>query len=137
MTTPSVAKRHDVKVEKVDDIGVVFGWAIISTIDGEPYFDLQGDHIPDDAILKAAVDFVKSGAIGKTMHAGVASGKVLFVMPVSKDLHKGFGQECKTTGLQIGFMPDSAEDVQKFRDGTYTGFSIGGQRGEDEEVTDV
>ena len=128
-------QRYDVKVTKVSDVGVVFGYAIVSTIDGEPYFDLQGDHIPDDAILKAAVDFVESGAIGKTMHAGDVSGKVLFVWPVSADLHKAFDQVSKTTGLQIGFKPDNAEDVQKFRDGVFTGFSIGGERGIDEEVT--
>ena len=38
--------------EKLD---LVFGGAIISKINGEDYIDLQGDIIPEDAMLEAAV----------------------------------------------------------------------------------
>jgi hypothetical protein len=44
---------------KVDEkLDLVFGGAIISKINGEDYIDLQGDIIPEDAMLEAAVDFI-------------------------------------------------------------------------------
>jgi hypothetical protein len=39
---------------------------------------------------------------------------------------KAFGVETKTTGLMIAIKPDSDDMLAKFRDGTLTGFSIGG-----------
>src|SRR5665213_3380678 len=60
-------------VVKVDSsLGLVMGWAIICKRDGEDYFDLQKDHIPETAMLEAALDFVENGAIAKEMHDGEA-----------------------------------------------------------------
>ena len=48
-------KRGYAEIKKVDEeLGLVMGFAIICKIDGEPYFDTQGDHIPEDSMLKAA-----------------------------------------------------------------------------------
>src|SRR5690349_15438196 len=39
------------QVCKVDsNLGIVFGFAIVCTKDGEDYFDLQSDNIPEDAM---------------------------------------------------------------------------------------
>lgn len=122
-------------VIKVDDgLGLVFGWAIVCKKDGEDYFDLQGDHIPEDAMTKATVDFVQNGAMAKEMHVGAGKGSVFFAFPLTSDIAKAFGLETKTTGLMIAMKPDSKEMLAKFKDGTYTGFSIGGSRVKDEEV---
>lgn len=131
-------KRYEAKVLKTDaEHGVVFGWAIVSTIDGEKYFDLQGDHITDAAIVKATLDFSEAGADGKVMHVGDVVAGVPFLFPLTADIAKALDITCAKTGLLIGFKPSKAEDLEKFRNGTYSGFSIGGARGEDEDVTDV
>jgi len=115
------------EVFKVDEsLGLVFGFAIVSKIDGEPYFDVQGDHIPEDAMLKAATDFMSKSRQAKEMHQGQPTGDVLFAFPMTTEIAKSLGIETATTGLLIGMRP-GAEALEKFRDGTYTGFSIGGQ----------
>lgn len=123
------------EVLKVDDsLGLVLGWAIVCKKDGADYFDLQEDCIPEASMLSAAVDFMQNSRVAKEMHAGEASGTVLFAFPLTEDIAKAFGIETKTTGLMIAMKPDSDDILGKFKDGVYTGFSIGGSRLVDEEV---
>lgn len=128
-----VTFQNKAQVLKVSDLGLVFGFAIVSTLDGEPYFDKQGDHIPEDAMLKAATDFMENSRIAKEMHAGDQKGSVVFAFPLTADIAKSLGIETKQTGLLIAMKP-SDEVLTKFKDGTYTGFSIGGTYGEMEAV---
>ena len=122
-------------VLKVDDgLGLVFGWAIVCKQDGADYWDLQGDQIPEASMLAAATDFMGTARVSKEMHSGGEAGTVLFAFPLTDDIAKAFGLETKTTGLMIAVKPNDAATLAKFRDGTYTGFSIGGVRLEDEEV---
>ena len=122
---------------KVDDeLGIVLGWAIVCNEEGEPYFDKQGDHIPEEAMLKAATDFMENSRTAREMHNGIDCGAVVFAWPMTKDIAEAFGMEVKKTGLMIAMKPESEEVLNKFRDGSYTGFSIGGAYGENEEVTD-
>ena len=124
-----------VGVCKVDDeLGLVIGWAVISTIKGEPYFDTQGDHIPDVVMLKMATHFMENVRAAKEMHAGPTIGKYVFAWPMTADIAKAMGVATPQTGLMVGMKPDSDAILQKFRDGTYTGFSIGGS-GAREEVS--
>lgn len=128
---PFAGKAQLFKVDS--NLGLVFGFAIVSTLDGSPYFDSQGDHIPDDAMLKAAADFMEHSRIAKEMHAGEATGSVVFAFPLTVDIAKSLGIETKQTGLLIAMKP-AADVLEKFKDGTYTGFSIGGNYGEVEAV---
>lgn len=121
-------------IVKVDTShGLVLGWAIVCKRDGEDYYDLQGDFIPEAAMLDAAVDFMQNGAVAKEMHAGDPVGSVVFAFPMTSDIAKSYGIETKQTGLLIAMKP-TPDVLAKFSDGTYTGFSIGGRRIEDEEV---
>jgi hypothetical protein len=123
------------EVLKVDDsLGLVLGWAIVCKKDGCDYFDLQEDHIPEASMLSAAVDFMQNSRVAKEMHTGEASGSVLFAFPLTGDIATAFGVETKTTGLMIAMKPDSEDMLAKFRDGTLTGFSIGGHRIDDEDA---
>lgn len=135
MTKNNVAKfGGKAQVLKVDsNLGLVFGFAIVSTLDGEPYFDKQGDHIPEDAMLKAATDFMEHSRIAKEMHAGDQQGSVVFAFPLTADVATALGIVTKQTGLLIAMKPNEAV-LGKFKDGTYTGFSIGGAYGEMEAV---
>lgn len=128
-------------VVKVDDaLGLVMGYAIVCNDGGEPYFDVQGDHIPEDAMMKAATDFMLNSRVAGEMHrrsekSAEDHGTVVFAWPMTADVAKAFGIEVQKTGLMIAIKPDDGM-LEKFRDGTYTGFSIGGARGDDEEVPD-
>ncbi|WP_210340494.1 XkdF-like putative serine protease domain-containing protein [Bradyrhizobium sp. CCBAU 51753] len=124
----------EASVFKVDDsLGLVFGWAIVCNKAGEAYYDTQGDHIPEDSMLKAAADFMKNSRVAKDMHQGDEIGPVVFAWPMTAEIAKAMGIETETTGLMIAMLPP-ADILAKFKDGSYTGFSIGGDRVHDEEV---
>ncbi len=133
--------RVTAEVVKVDEeLGLVMGWAIVSTIDGKPYFDKQGDHIPDESMLHAATDFMLNSRIAGEMHKDEGDlekvedrGSVVFAFPMTAEVASSFGIVTKKTGLMIAMRPDE-EMLEKFREGELTGFSIGGKRGDDEEV---
>lgn len=118
------------------ELGLVFGWAIICKQDGQEYFDTQGDHIPEEAMLEASTEFSINSRIAKDMHRdnGELPGCIAHTFPLTEDTAKAFGIECQTTGLMIAMKPDDPEIFEKFRSGEYTGFSIGGKRITDEEI---
>lgn len=120
---------------KIDEeLGIVFGWAIVSSVDGEPYFDIQNDHIPEDSMLKATSEFMEDVRVGGEMHTGTQVGVVIHSMPLTADIAKAFGIECDRTGWMVGYKPYNKDVLEKFRSGEYTGFSIGGGRILDEHV---
>lgn len=123
------------QVLKVDEsFGLVLGWAMVCKQGGEDYFDLQDDHIPESTMMASTIDFMQGARAAKEMHAGEPAGVILFAFPLTTEIAKAFGVETKKTGLMIAMKPDSEATLGKFRDGTYTGFSIGGWRLEDEEI---
>jgi hypothetical protein len=118
--------KKGVTVEKIDaQHGVVFGFAMVSKVDGEPFFDSQGDHITEEALLEASLHYMEGDRVAKEMHRGEPMGKVVFAFPLTTDIAKMLGIESRRTGLIIGMKP-SGNVLKKFADGTYTGFSIGG-----------
>lgn len=120
---------------KVDDsLGLVFGFAIVCKVDGEDYYDVQGDNIPEDAMLAASCEFMQGARVAKEMHAGEAKGTVVFAFPLTTDIAKALGIMTPKTGLLIAMKPDDPAILEKFRSGEFTGFSIGGRRIRDEEI---
>lgn len=125
---------HRVKVEKVaDELGLVFGWAMICKEDGVEYFDTQDDHIPEETMLKAAADFMENCRAAKEQHSGEQRGQYVFAFPMTGDICKALGIQTRKTGLLVGLKPDAAM-LEKFKSGELSGFSIGGWRIEDEDV---
>ena len=123
------------KAETVsDELGMVFGWAIVCKEDGADYFDSQDDHITEKAMLGAAVDFMENSRVMKEMHAGEEQGSVVFAWPLTEDIAKAMGIETQKTGLMIAVKPGNPEILEKFKTGEYSGFSIGGTRLTDEVV---
>lgn len=134
MTNAKPIKKHS-KLLKVDEVlGLVFGYAIVCKEDGEDYFDLQDDNISEEEMLKAAAEFMENSRAADDMHDGETMGEVIFALPLTTELAKELDIVTKRTGLIIAMKP-SEEVFEKFRDGTYTGFSIGGS-GVSEEVED-
>jgi hypothetical protein len=122
-----------IKVDKA--LGLVFGWAIVCKIDGVDYFDVQKDNIPEDSMLDAAADFMMNSRVAKEMHQGSEQGSIVFAFPLTTEIAKAFEITTKKTGLMIGMKPSPAM-LEKFEKGELTGFSIGGKRITDEEVSE-
>jgi hypothetical protein len=117
---------NKIAVVKVNnELGLVFGYAIVSSINGEDYYDLQGDHISDSEILKAATTYMSGDRAVKEMHREDTDGKVIFAMPLTKDIAEALEIQTPIHGLLIGMKP-SKEVFAKFKNGEYKGFSIGG-----------
>ena len=123
---------------KVDDnLGLVFGWAIVCKQNGIDYFDTQGDHIPESAMLEAATDFMLHSRVARDMHKADEEplpGSIVFAFPMTTDVAKAFNFPTEQTGLLIAMKPEDPEVLAKFQSGEYTGFSIGGRRIVDQEV---
>ena len=124
--------KFNSKVVKVDnELGLVFGYAMICKEGGEDYFDLQGDNIPEDVMLKSALDFMQHSQVAREMHGKTPDGQrkeagtVVFAFPLTTDIAKALDIETGTTGLLIAVKPDAAM-LAKFKSGALTGFSIGG-----------
>lgn len=123
------------RVCKIDDeLGLVFGWAIVCKVNGEDYYDLNIDrdtgekvpeHIPEGTMLKAAADFMMTARPGNEMHAGPDTGTHVFAFPLTTEIAKSLGIVTEKTGLLIAYKPEPAV-LAKFKDGTYRGFSIEG-----------
>lgn len=129
---PLIGKRCE--IAKVDnELGLVFGWAIVCKVNGEDYYDFQDDHIPEDTMLRESMDFMINHRVNKVMHAGEPVGVIAFGFPVTQDTAKAFGMPLNKTGFIIAAKTDP-ESFAKFQSGEFTGFSIGGARGIDEEV---
>ncbi len=115
-----------------EELGLVFGYGIVCTEDGEPYFDLQDEHIPEDAMLEAAAEFVSRSSASAEMHARdddgaiPVDGSVVFAFPLTAEIAEAYGIETPRTGLMVAVRPSPAV-LEKFRSGEYTGFSIGGR----------
>jgi len=134
MTTPSeIPARARGLVCKVNDaLGVVFGYGIVCKTEGNYYYDLQGDHIPEDEMLKAVIDFMKRVPTAKVMHEGDEVGRVLLSMPLTTEIAASFGLATTKTGWLVGWMPYDKQLIKRFQPGPageppeLTGFSIGG-----------
>lgn len=128
----------DVRVYKVDDEGLVFGWANVAvTADGETVVDAHADEIDGVELEKAAYDFVlKFGDTG-VMHQGPSVGRLVESMMFTAEKAEALGipAESLPTGWWVGFRIDDADVFAKVKDGTYPMFSIQGLA-EREEVAE-
>lgn len=127
-----------------EELGLVFGWAMVCTEKGQPYYDLNVDregvhkgkripeHIPENEMLKSLLDFAENTeAPGNEMHAGPAVGKFVFMFPMTGEIAKSLNITTEKTGALVAFKPP-ADVLAKFKDGTYTGFSIEGSHTDSE-----
>ena len=138
MTDNNFYKSSDVTVAKVDEsLGLVFGYAVVCLQNGEPYYDLADDHIPEQAMLKAAASFAQRDRVAKEMHEGEKAGEIVFLFPLTTEVAKSLDIETSTTGLLIAMKPSDPAMLEKFRSGEYTGFSIGGRRVTDTPIPDA
>ena len=85
---------------KIDEgLGLLFGYAMVSKINGEENVDLHDDYIPEDAMLEAATEFMRGPRILKEIHTGNPIGKVLFAFPVTEDISASLGWVVEKNGI--------------------------------------
>ena len=124
---------------KVDEeLGLVFGFAIVCKTGGEDYYDLHNDYIQEDSMLKAATDFMLHSRMAGDMHGRsgddpIPDGTVVFAYPLTTEVAKSLDIQTNQTGLLIDLKP-SQEVLDKFKSGEYKGFSIGGSYIENEDT---
>lgn len=146
-----MARISTSRIAKVDEgHGLVIGYAMVCKVDGQDYYDLNVDqegphvgkrvpeHIPEDSMFDCAVEAASTGIhmAGNDMHEGPDSGSYYFMFPLTTEIAKALDIEAKRTGLLVAYKPEP-EVLAKFRDGTYTGFSIEGARITYQEVADA
>jgi len=120
---------------KVDEAqGIAYGWAIVCEENGQPYFDLHGDHIPEAAMTAALADFAKFSRVGLDQHAGAPTGEHVFLYPLTKSTCAGLGITSGKYGAIVGYQPDNPADLAMIASGARTGFSIGGVLIESDET---
>ncbi len=132
--------QADAQILKVsEELGLIFGFAMICKIDGEDYYDTDGDHFTERGMLEASTEFAKV-RVACTMHARdgagqpVQDGGVIHQFPLTTEIAKALEIETRMTGLLIALAPDNPETMEKAKNGDFTGFSIGGEVLEATEV---
>jgi len=126
--------QEEATVLKVDDEqGLVYGWAYVSTEDGELLVDTQGDSIEPIEMEKMATDFMLNSRDAKVMHKGDNVGTFVHSFPLTNDIMKAFDIYSDREGWLVAMKPDNPEVLKAYKSGEYTGFSIGGKAGDVEE----
>ena len=114
------------RVTKMDEsLGLVIGMSIITSIDGVPYTDLQGDEVQEQDLLKTVVAFMESGAPTDTQHNRETDGRVVLSWVFDAETNKAMDVTARKHGWATG-LKVSPETFAKFKSGEYTGFSIDG-----------
>lgn len=159
MVSVTVAASKMLKVNDVisvdEEHGLVCGWGIVcKTFDAETgtwsdYFDLnvdadgvhKGQRVPENitesGVIASLIDIAKTGTLpGNEEHAGPDVGVYAGLFAMTDEIAKAMGMTTTKTGLMVQYHP-TPEVLAKFKDGTYTGFSIEGERIEHHEVEDA
>ena len=126
--------QEEATVLKVDDEqGLVYGWAYVSTEDGELLVDSQGDSIEPIEMEKMATDFMLNSRNAKVMHKGENVGQFVHSFPMTNDIMRAFDIYSNREGWLVAMKPTDDEVMKAYKRGDYTGFSIGGKAGDVEE----
>jgi hypothetical protein len=122
------------EIRKIDPVRrQIFGWASISTRDGEIVVDKQGDMILPEDLEKAAYDFVLYSRAQGDMHKHGQTGRVIESVMLTKEkqeaLAKSFEGTCdlRCEGWWVGFYVDNDELWAAHKRGERPEFSIGGR----------
>jgi hypothetical protein len=120
---------------KVDtDKRQVFGWCSLTTVDGEPVVDRQGDYIPLDEVEKSAYNYVIHSRKGGDMHK--RDGELplhtsdlieSFVVTPEKLEKLGIDSNAVPHGWWVGFKINDDKQWEDVKKGDRAHFSIHGK----------
>lgn len=96
-----IAKRIGVErstMKSEDERQLVWGIASITTMDGMPVTDLDGDQFTTRAMEDFTIDLIKNQRAGKFEHEGEACNHIVQALVLSEDLQKALG-------FDLGYEP--------------------------------
>lgn len=127
-----MTSKADVQIEgqilkQMDEERLAFGWAYVSTVNGEVSLDHSGEFIRPDQIAKAATNFMLSMRTAKAMHTGEKIGEVIHSMPLTNEIAKALGIQSDREGWVIALKVYDDQVWQDVKSGKLAAFSIGGR----------
>jgi len=114
-------------VKQLDEERLAFGWAYVSTVNGEISLDHSEEFIRPDQIAKAATNFMLSMRTAKAMHTGGKIGEVVHSMPLTNEIAKALGIQSDREGWMIAIRINDDQVWQDVKSGKLSAFSIGGR----------
>ena len=114
-------------VKQLDEERLAFGWAYVSTVNGEISLDHSGEFIRPDQIAKAATNFMLSMRTAKAMHTGSKIGEVVHSMPLTNEIAKALGIQSDREGWLVAIKVYDDQVWQDVKSGKLAAFSIGGR----------
>ena len=127
MTNKSEVQIEGQILKQMDEERLAFGWAYVSTVNGEVSLDHSGEFIRPDQIAKAATNFMLSMRTAKAMHTGEKIGEVVHSMPLTNDIAKALGIQSDREGWVIALKVYDDQVWQDVKSGKLAAFSIGGR----------
>ena len=120
--------NEGMKILKIDEEQrIIYGWASVTTYNGELVVDLQGDVIKTDTLHKSINEFMKSVRVGKLNHSGEQVGQIVHSFPMSKEICEALGIQSDKEGWITGYHVTDDTLWEKVKSGDYAEFSIGGR----------
>lgn len=124
----SIKMELNSSFQKVDaEQRIVWGWASVVTVKGEPVVDTQNDIISPHEMEKMANAFMLDVRVAKAMHEGDSIGEVIHSLPLTNELAKGLGLSSDQEGWIIAMKIHDDDVWEKVKNGEFGGFSIGGR----------
>lgn len=106
---------------------LVWGWAYVSTVNGEISLDHSQEYIRPDELVKAATNFMIDVRVAKAMHQGDSVGEVIHSFPVTKELSNALGIQTDREGWIICMKIKDDSTWERVKSGELAAFSIGGR----------
>jgi sialic acid synthase SpsE len=106
---------------------LVYGWAYVSTVNGEISLDHSDEFIRPHELVKAATNFMLDVRAAKAMHTGDQIGEIVHSLPITKEIASALGINTDREGwvICVKVYDDTVWDLVK--SGKLSAFSIGGR----------
>lgn len=125
--------KHNVIVKVNEDQHIVYAWASVAEVNGEPYHDAQGDNISPQDLEKAANDFVLDVRKAGEMHDRTEGiGQLVASMVFTSEIQKALGINLGKVGWLTGWKVTDPEVWKKIKAGEYGAMSIHGKGNREE-----
>jgi radical SAM protein with 4Fe4S-binding SPASM domain len=116
-------------VAKLDeDARYAAGWALVSEVDNQPYYDDEGDHMTERDLVASAQQFMERFRVGKRSHEGEAD-MITYVESVvfTKELQRTLGIDLGIVGWWLGGIIRDQDLWEAVKRGEFRGFSVAGE----------
>lgn len=123
---PAMQLDERQRAQRLRQRRLIFGWALVCTVDGEEHYDCENTHVPQDEMFHAAMDYFMHRRVGKHNHEGPLAGTVDYSLPLTTNVAGIYGIKSQKTGWMIGWRPLDDSVFDEFEKGNLRGFSING-----------